>query len=285
MFFFVSGRVRGVITCLYIFGGNCFSLAILCPVSPRCILKVPTQTSVILERHSRLQSRRRLFVLRTTSKTRYFSSNVDAPKSRLASTHLTVEHPFFFPFLCGVSHSLGGRHRLSPWHLCWPPPFHKCTSCGIGGAGVPLLTTHNCFSALVEREHELFSDSSHFDILLYPKEFVFWHCVLCILVYFPSFFGFVFPGGFCYSSAQLFYFLSLFSPPVLSLLLVVSDAVFDCLIAIRIVELERSCPVPWMERSKSLVVRGGVMFQQPPPQAEGCLLTVIAIMWYVFFFF
>lgn len=176
MFFFVSGRVRGVITCLYIFGGNCFSLAILCPVSPRCILKVPTQTSVILELHSRLQARWRLFVPRTTSKTRYFSSNVDAPKSRLASTHLTVEHPFPPRFFAGfVALSGGGPVCLLGTRADPPPtpPSHKCTSCGIGGAGVPLLTTHNCFSALVEREHELFSDSSHFDILLYPKEFVF----------------------------------------------------------------------------------------------------------------
>lgn len=216
MFFFVSGRVRGVITCLYIFGGNCFSLAILCPVSPRCILKVPIQTSVILALHSRLQvRRRRLFVPWTTSKTRYFSSNVDALKSRLASTHLTVEHPRFRLFAGFVALSGGGAApsvSLAPV-LTTPHPFHKCTSCGIGGAGVPLLTTHNCFSALVEREHELFSDSSHFDILLYPKEFVFWHCVLCILVFFLSFFGFVFPGGFCYSSAQLFYFSFLFFSP------------------------------------------------------------------------
>lgn len=121
MFFFVSGRVRGVITCLYIFGGNCFSLAILCPVSPRCILKVPTQTSVILERHSRLQSRRRLFVLRTTSKTRYFSSNVDAPKSRLASTHLTVEHPFFSVSLRGLSLSRGAAPSVSLAPVLTPP--------------------------------------------------------------------------------------------------------------------------------------------------------------------
>lgn len=40
------------------FGGNCFSLAILCPVSLKCILKVPTQMSVILEVHSCLQARR-----------------------------------------------------------------------------------------------------------------------------------------------------------------------------------------------------------------------------------
>lgn len=68
------GVVREVITCLYIFGGNCFSLAILCPVYPRCILKVPThKQSVTLELHLRLQvrrrqhRRRRLFVLRATS--------------------------------------------------------------------------------------------------------------------------------------------------------------------------------------------------------------------------
>lgn len=137
MFFFVRGRVRGVITCLYIFGGNCFSLAILCPVSPRCILKVPTQTSVILERHSRLQARRRrLFVPRTTSKTRYFSSNVDALKSRLASTHLTVEHHFFYLVsLRGLLLSLSllgtraDRHPLTPsqMHFLWHRRS-RCTS-------------------------------------------------------------------------------------------------------------------------------------------------------------
>lgn len=129
MFFFLRGWVRRVITCLYIFGGNCFSLAILCPVSPRCILKVPTQMSVILELHSCLQARRRLFVPRATSKTRYFSSNVDALKSRLASTHLTVEHLFLivsFGLLVRGLYarprlSLGGRPRLSSRHPCWPP--------------------------------------------------------------------------------------------------------------------------------------------------------------------
>lgn len=181
---------------------------------------------------------------------------------------------FLISFLCGVCCSLC---RSSAPVLTDIPPPHKCTSCGIGGAGVPLLTTHNCFSALVEREHELFSDSSHFDILLYPKEFVFWHCVLCNLVYFPSFFRFCFSGGVCYSSAQLFYFFISLFPPVLSLLLVVSDAVFDCLIAIRIVELEHSCPVPWMERSKSLVVRGGgsVSAGSPPRLRAVCSLLLL----------
>lgn len=93
MFFFARGWVRRVITCLYIFGGNCFSLAILCPVSPRCILKVPTQMSVILELHSCLQARRRLFVPRTTSKTRYFSSKRGRAK----------EPPHLHPSYCRAS--------------------------------------------------------------------------------------------------------------------------------------------------------------------------------------
>lgn len=172
------------------------------------------------------------------------------------------------------------------------PTPHKCTSSlwrgphGISGAGLPLFnlfkknkTIHNSFHAPIEREHELFLNSSHFDILLYLNGFVIWHCVLCILVYFFLFGSFFWGGaGVCYSSALFLFFF----------LLVVSEAVCDCLIAIRILELEHSSSV-----NGTLQISGcervGYVLAQPP--AEGHSLTVIAIMWHVqilyfiFFFF
>lgn len=68
----------------------------------------------------------------------------------------------------------------SPVSIAAQPTPHKCTSflCGGPGAGLPLFNLFKkknvlkSFCAPIEREHELFFNSSHFDILLYLNRFV-----------------------------------------------------------------------------------------------------------------
>ena len=163
---------------------------------------------------------------------------------------------------------------------------------GISGAGLPLFnlfkkTIHNSFCAPIEREHELFLNSSHFDILLYLNGFVIWHCVLCILILF-CFFLFLVPyfrGG-CYSSA-LFLLLFFFS----------ASGLWSCVWLSNSNKNHRvgTFQFLWMERSDSVnerspfwaVVRAGHVLAPPPSRGpfNRCYCYYVTCSNTLFFFF
>lgn len=125
------------------------------------------------------------------------SSNVDPLKTRPLSSSpgYCSEHPFclLVPGLYLWPRLLAAA-LMSTWQLCWPltNALPLCEGVHMASAEQDYLfltflkknkkTIHNSFCAPIEREHELFLNSTHFDILLYLNGFVIWHCVLCILI-------------------------------------------------------------------------------------------------------
>lgn len=150
------------------------------------------------------------------------SSNVDPLKTELLSSEpgYCREHPFrlLAPGLYLLPRLLVGA-LLFPWQLRWPFTDILPLLCrgpqGIDGAGLPLFNLFKTRSIILSvpqwKEHELFLNSSHFDIL-YLDRFVIWHCVLCLfppflLPFFPLFFFFFFR----FVIALLYFFIFIFS--------------------------------------------------------------------------
>lgn len=124
------------------------------------------------------------------------SSKVDLLKTEPLSSGPGYhrEHPFLLPApgLYLLPHPLVAA-LLFLWQLCWPFTDLLPLLCrgpqGIDGAGLPLFNLFKKRSIILSvpqwKEHELFLNSSHFDIL-YLDRFVIWHCVLCAFC-FPLF--------------------------------------------------------------------------------------------------